>query len=183
MEMLPRAKAELLREERDAAAEMEATLDRFTDEQITNPRDQGGWSIQDHLNHLIDWETSAAMLLEHRSLDERLAALGLDKATAMKAGEDEENAILRARWPRTTAVETRAALRTSHERLLRAIEPLSDADLQADYSNFQPEVWGGGNGKPVMSWVVGNSSGHYREHLPWITEIAARGGRQARGER
>jgi hypothetical protein len=117
------------------------------------------------------------MLLERRPLAEQFAAMGVDKETAMGASEDELNNILRAQSRRRTAAETRAALRAAHEQLLRALDPLSDADLAKTHSFYQQEEWGGGSGKPAIHWVVGNSSGHYREHLPWIQAIAAQANR------
>ncbi len=172
MSTLPQTKLELLEELRSAATEFEQTLNAYSGDQMTGLRDQAGWSIQDHLNHLAAWEEGAASLLEHRPLYE---AMGVDLAPVQGANEDEENALIRGRTPRRTLAETRAALRAAHEHLLAALGGLTDADLFKTYSYYQPDEPGEDSGKPIIAWVVGNSSGHYREHLPWIKAIAAQG--------
>ncbi len=172
MSALPQTKVELLEELRSASTELEQTLDAQSDEQMTSLRDQAGWSVQDHLNHLVAWEEGAASVLEHRPLYE---AMGVDIAAVQGADEDEENAIIRERTPKRTLAETRAALRAAHAHLLAALDGLRDADLFKTYSYYQPDEPGENSDKPILAWVVGNSSGHYREHLPWIKAIAAQG--------
>jgi len=171
MHILPQSKAQVQEELQLASADLEQALAPLTDEQMTDLRDAAGWTIQDHLNHLAVWEESAALVLERCPRAERFAAMGVDFATVENLSEDEENALIRERTPSRTLAETRAALRTAHEHLLSALEPLSDADLERSYSHYQSEV-GTDSGRPIVAWIVGNSSEHYREHLPWIQAIA-----------
>lgn len=172
MENRPQTKAELLEQMQQAWTELEQTLDQWTDEQMTGLRDQAGWSIQDHLDHLVPWAEGTVALLERRS---RYEAMGIDAATAENSGFDELNAILRARTPRRSLAETRAAARAAHEHLLRTVEGIAEGDLFKPYSYYDPTARGENSGNPVVGWIVGNSSGHYREHLPWIQAIAVQG--------
>lgn len=173
MEARPQTKAELVQQMQQAWLELEQALDRWTPEQMTELRDQAGWSVQDHLDHLVPWAEGMVALFEHRS---RFEAMGVDPTEAEGSNSfNDINAILRARTPRRSLAETRAAVRAAHEHLLRAVEKLSEADLVKPYSFYQPNATGPDIGHPVIAWVVGNSSGHYREHLPWMKAIVAKG--------
>ncbi len=170
MEALPQTKSELLEQLDQSWAALEQALEPLSDEQITTLRDRVGWSIKDHLDHLSVWEEGIAALLERKP---RLAAMGLDAATAENASEDEINAMIRERIGSRGLSETRAALRASRAHLLNAINALQDADLLRPYSYYQPNEPGEDSGRPIINWVVGNSSGHYFEHLPWIQAIVS----------
>ncbi len=170
METLPQTKSELLEQLHQSWANLEQALEPLSDEQITTLRDRVGWSIKDHLDHLSVWEEGIAALLERKP---RIEAMGVDAATAENASEDEINAIIRERTGSRSLSETRAALRASRAHLVRALDALNDADLFRGYSYYQPDETGEDSGRPIISWIVGNSSGHYLEHLPWIQAIAS----------
>lgn len=170
----PHAKDELLKELQRASAELDRVLHDLPPGKITDTRDHARWSIQDHLDHLAVWEEGIAALLERSP---RWEAMGVDVATVARSDPDQVNAIIRARTPKRTLAETRAALRESHDHLLRALRPLTDADLLKTYSHYQPDEPGEDRGNPIIRWIVGNSSVHYREHLPWIEAILKQGKR------
>ncbi len=172
METGPQTKAELVEQMQQAWSELEQALDRWTPEQMTELRDQVGWSIQDHLDHLVPWAEGTVALLEHRS---RFEAMGIDAATAKSEDFDQLNAVLRSQTPRRSLAETRAAVRAAHDHLLHTVEKLSEADLFKPYSFYDPSAKGENSGNPVIGWIVGNSSGHYREHLPWMKAVVASG--------
>ncbi len=165
--------AQLKQQVQDAHATLAQTLSQYTDEQMTDRRDHAGWSIKDHLDHLAVWQDGIAALLERRPGYARYETMGVDAQIAESSNEDELNAIIRERTRRSTLAETRGYLDESQHRLLRALAKLSDADLQRGYSYYQPDFPGEESGRPIVGWIIGNSSGHYREHLPWIRDIAA----------
>ncbi len=169
MESMPKSKTELLEQLRQARTALEQTLSEFGDEQMTEWKDQVGWSIKDHLDHLAAWEHGIAALLQRRL---RFEAMGVDSATVRKSSEDELNEIIRQRSARRTLAQTRAALRRSHDDLVAAINALSDADLFKTYSYYQPDEAGEDSGRPIINWIIGNSSAHYMEHLAWIKALA-----------
>lgn len=175
METLPQTKSELLERLNQSWKKLERALEPLRDEQITSQRDRVGWSIKDHLDHLSVWEEGIAALLERKP---RLTAMGLDAAaTEGLGGEtlfDEMNAKIRERTKSRSLSETRTALRASREHLVRALDGLRDADLFRGYSYYQPDETGEESSKPIMDWVVNNSSGHYLEHLPWMQAIASK---------
>lgn len=174
MVALPQTKSELLEQLQQSWIKLEKALAPLSDEKIVSLRDQVGWSIKDHLDHLSIWEEGIAALLERKP---RLAAMGVDAEIAENASDetvfDEINAKIRERTELRTLSETRAALRASREHLVRALAALNDADLFRSYSYYQPHETGEDSGRPIIGWVIGNSSGHYLEHLPWIQAIAS----------
>jgi hypothetical protein len=129
-----------------------------------------GWAVKDHLIHLGAWELSLIGLLEGR---DRVTAMGVPGVEA------ETEAINRAVWTLhrdKTPQEAMAFFAATHAQLLSVLDKLSDDDLQLPYSHYQPQSKGRkGTDQPVYGWVAGNTFGHYSEHMPWITSLAAKG--------
>lgn len=166
----PTNKSELQQHLHQSWVELQQALDSLSDEQMTALKDQAGWTIKDHLAHLIPWEQGIIAMLRRQP---RYEAMGLDPAVVRTKSEDELNDILQKQYQSRSLSEVRDTLRRTHEELLATIDALSDADLHKTYSYYQPQEPGEDSGQPILRWVVGNSSGHYREHLPWIQAIAA----------
>jgi hypothetical protein len=166
----PSNKAEFQQHLRDAWAQLQETLDGLTEEQMTERVDHAGWSVKDHLAHLIPWENGMIALLKH---EPRYPAMGLAADTVLEEDEGELNEILRGPYESPTLAEVRERLRQTHEALVALVESLEPDDLLKTYSHYQPEEPGDDTGEPVLRWVIGNSGGHYLEHLPWIRELAS----------
>ncbi len=167
----PTNKAEFQQQLADAWSQLQQTLDSLTEEQMTERTDAAGWTVKDHLAHLIPWEQGMIALLKH---EPRYAAMGVD--VAQHEDEDQLNEILRAPYRSISLTEVRDRLRETHEALTALVASLGPDDLFKTYSHYQPDEPGEDSGEPVMRWVVGNSSGHYLEHLPWIRQLASGGG-------
>jgi hypothetical protein len=170
METLPQTKSELVEQLHQSWTKLEKALEPLSDEQITSRRDRVGWSIKDHLDHLSVWEEGIAALLERKP---RAQAMGV-AASAENMSSDELNAVIRERTKSRSLSETRTALHASREHLLNALNALVDADLFRTYSYYQPDEPDTDSTKPIISWIVGDSSGHYLEHLPWIQAIVSK---------
>ncbi len=168
MESMPKTKAELVQQLRQESAEMDRLLATLSDKQLTDLHDPSGWTIQDHLDHLAAWQEGVAAMLEKKP---RFEAMGVDLPTMLRTTEDEQNAIIRGRTHHTLP-QTRGALAGSYEHLLRALAPLTDADLHRPYSDYQPDEHSTESNRPAIEVVVNNSSKHYHEHIPWIKAIA-----------
>jgi len=167
----PTSKADFEDQLRDAWSQLQQALDSLTEEQMTERRDSAGWAVKDHLAHLIPWEQGMTALLRY---EPRYAAMGVD--VAQHENEDELNEALRAPYRSTSLTEVRERLRETHEALSALVTSLGPDDLFKTYSHYQPDEPGEDSGEPVIRWVVGNSSGHYLEHLPWIQRLASGGG-------
>jgi hypothetical protein len=124
------------------------------------------WSVKDHLVHVTAWERSTVALLEGR---DRLAEMGVPDV------KEEIEAINEAVWNlhrNDSSEQVLSDSRESHERLVAALEKLTDADLQKPYSHYQPDD--PDENRPVMAWVAGNTYEHYDEHAEWIKELLAK---------
>lgn len=169
----PASKTEFQAHLRDAWSQLQQTLDSLTEEQMTKRTDGAGWTVKDHLAHLIPWERGMIALLKRQP---RYSAMGVDLETVQRNDEGELNRILRAQQASASLADVRERLRRTHEGLSALVESLQPDDLLKPYSHYQPDEPGEDSGEPVLRWVVGNSSGHYLEHLPWIQRLAGGGG-------
>jgi uncharacterized protein (TIGR03083 family) len=167
---LPRDKTDLLARIERSWAELERTIGRLGDAQLTGPRDGGGWAVKDHLAHLAAWERSMAYLLRGRPRHE---GLGVDERTYLEGDEDEINdAIFRLGRDRPLP-ETLADWRETHRQLLATLAGLGDADLQKTYSDYLPDEPGEETGEPIVGRLAGNTYEHYDQHRGWIEALVA----------
>jgi hypothetical protein len=165
----PLTKSELLADmERDWTA-LNVALDRLTETQLTSPTDAQGWTIKDHLMHLVAWEQSVVGLLHGRP---RHLALGVDEALYLAGDEDAINAAIQQQTVAVPLSEVLAQLRQTHQQLLAALQPLSDADLRLPYRHYLPDEPADGDGPPAIDVIANNSARHFAEHLPWIEALA-----------
>jgi len=167
----PTNKAQFEDHLRDAWAQLQQTLDSLTEAQMTERTDAVGWTVKDHLAHLVVWEQGIIALLNR---EPRYEAMGVDVETVQRLNEwGVLNQILRVQDQSATLTDVRDRLRRAHEELVAIVASLEPGDLLKTYSHYQPDEPGEDSGEPVLRWVVGNSSGHYLEHLPWIQQLAA----------
>lgn len=168
----PITKSELLSDmERDWTA-LNTALDHLTETQITSPTDAQGWTVKDHLMHLVAWEQSVVDLLQGRP---RHVALGVDEALYLAGDEDAINAAIQLRQVAVPLIEALARLHQTHQQLLAALQPLSDADLHLSYRHYLPDEPADGDGPPAIDVIANNSARHFAEHLPWIEALTNSG--------
>jgi hypothetical protein len=165
---------------RDARARLNAVLDPLTDEQLTGPRDDGGWTVKDHVVNIALWERSIVNLL--RGVP-RYEALGVDRDTYNELDEHGLNAIMVAEWRERPLREVRALYRDTHHQTLHLLDTLTWDDLLRPYSDFLPDEPGEAaesvetsttQHRPVLWWVLGNTAEHYDQHRRWIEELMTR---------
>lgn len=169
-EQWPPSKADTLERLDQWWHELEQTLDAWSDDQLTDPRDAAGWSVKDHLSHLMVWEAGIVALLAKQP---RYEAMGFDVATMQSISEDEMNARIRQRYAAASLTDVRDELSQAHKALIAAIEAMPFDDLLKGYGHFQPDEPGARTDRPVLGLIFGNSSGHFEEHLPWMRAIVA----------
>ena len=133
---------------------LEAQLARLDAERMNTPVLPGGWSARDMLAHLGWWERRSVEIYYE------LAQGGDPTRPVTPAEVDVVNArILRELRPRSLDW-VRLYERRAYLDLLQIVETAPEDDL-FDAQRF---AWTGGY--PFAEWIVGNSSGHYAEHLP-----------------
>ncbi|MFN8531176.1 MAG: DinB family protein [Anaerolineae bacterium] len=141
-------------------------LNTLTPEQLTQKTDAAGWTIKDHVMHMALWEVGIAALLERQS---RTDAMGFDESV-WDLPIDEVNAILQQRYKHLEWEDVKSRFTRIHERLLKVVTSLNDADLVRPYKAFDPKT--DEDDRPVIEFIVGNTFEHYEEHLPWLKAIA-----------
>ena len=123
-----------------------------------------GWPVKVHVAHLADWEESLLGLLERGS---RAAAMGISEELWERHDTDAMNQFMAERAMAVPAAECVERLERTHERVLHALEGMTEAELLLPYSHYQPGV-APYESKPVVGWVVGNTFGHFDEHIGWL---------------
>ncbi len=157
-------KATLLQRLEQGWDELQAYLATLTPEQLTVPTDAAGWTVKDHLTHLAAWEDGVGKLLQKQPFR---IAMDLDQAT-WGHGEDAENELIRQRHLRWSMAEVMQHFQRVHERLLAQIHVMTDEDLRLAYKDYDVET---AQNVPIVDKIIGNSFGHYAEHIPWIEAL------------
>ncbi len=129
-----------------AGREMEQELSRASDD--SPPPEAGRWTARDHLAHLAAWREYAATVLD---------AVRTGAPVPVVADEDERNAEIYAETHGLSAAEVLDRAARSYERLVRALEACSDADLGKPLRS--------GSDAPVWGVVPGNGEAHVAQHL------------------
>ncbi len=145
-------------------------LSHLSEAQLTVPTDAEGWTGKDHLVHLAAWERSMFYLLAGKP---RYAGLGVDEALYLSGDFDAINAAIQSQQRDISLADALAELRRVHTELRTVLDGLTDADLQRTYSHYLPDEPGDDDGSPIIDRLVGNTSEHYAEHLPWMLELAS----------
>ncbi len=118
--------------------------------------DRGGWSPKDNLAHLAHWERYMRFFyLEHRPASE---AMGIDAQTLAGLDEDGINALVFERNRARTLQDVLAELERVHAEAVAALAQTPFPRLLEPYSTDDPQK------RPILLWVLGNTSGHFAEH-------------------
>ena len=165
-ETFPRSKAEVMSRIDAAWTALQQIVESATDDDLTAPGDDEGWSVKDHLAHLAVWERSLIALLTGEA---RHTAMGVDRATYEGEDVDRINAVIHATHRDRTLADVRVFADQTHRALLDVLEPLSYDDLMRPYAHYQPDA--PELTDPVGYWVAGNTYEHYDEHGGWIDAV------------
>ncbi len=146
-------------------AELQAFIASLSPQQLTVPADAVGWTVKDHLMHIVAWQDGINALLEGEDRRERM---GVDEATWQRRDFDAINAVIQKQHRHRTADDVLQMLRRTHAAFRAHVAAMIDADLQRPYSDFAPTS---DNTRPIVGWLEGDGFGHYAEHLPWMRAI------------
>lgn len=158
-EWLPGSKKELM-----SAIEREwnlliALANSLTDEQMTTP-DSGGWSPKDNLAHIGEWMN----LLMGYHLDKQPAHEVMRVLEEVTNGWDMEviNPVLFERNKDRSRSDVMSGLHQTYDRLIAKLNSMSFDDLLQPRRADDPEK------RPVLLWVLGDTSEHFQEHRETI---------------
>lgn len=164
-------KADLLNAIEGAWTNLNAALDRLTQEQMTETRDPQGWAVKDHLVHIAAWERSVVVFLQGRPRHE---GLEVDEQVYARGDDDEINAAIQEKRKDVSLSEALDDMRAVHDQLLSLLEPMTDDDLYKANSDFQPNATGERDERPVAGMIYSNTANHFSEHQEWIESLVSR---------
>lgn len=151
-------KADLLAHMREAHSDFYAMLDRIPDERTSEIALYDNWTIKDLIAHLGWWYQSAA---------DRIAAARRGDAPQTFSDYDALNAEVQAQYRDTPLAEVRAMEAKGFALLEDIVENADEAEL-FDAARYPKAA------RSVASYIIGNTYGHYEDHLPdakaWMTQ-------------
>jgi uncharacterized protein (TIGR03083 family) len=159
------SKAELLNKMQQGWDELDAYVKGLSEEQLTGPTDAAGWTGKDHLMHLAVWANGITDMLNGGV---RRESMGLDADTWASRDFDRMNAVIQQAHKDKPLGEVLTALRDAHNGLTAKVQSFTDDDLRRPYNAFDPTS---PQDRPIIGWIIGDSYGHYEEHIPWIDAI------------
>jgi hypothetical protein len=149
-------KAELLANIESAWDELQSAIDGLDEEQLTRLPVTGNWTLKDLLAHLAVWQSRLVtdlFKIERGFTPEwNLTDAQVDALNARFYKEQKDRPLERILDD----------LYGVHGALMSRLEALSDAAL----TDPKKHKWL--KGKPLSTFVAGDSLEHYREHLPEI---------------
>jgi hypothetical protein len=154
----------LLREIQTSWNELLRYLNSVSEEQLTIPTDAAGWTAKDHVIHLAVWESAAHAMLEGKSKREFLNI----SPEVWEQDDDPINAVLQERYEEMSIAEVIWTLHENHERLMKKLNSMSEADFQLPYSHYQGQS---SESRPIIDYVHWDTVNHYGQHLDWIRTI------------
>ena len=160
---VPGSKSELMSViARDWDLLMQAVL-RLDESQMTTP-DEGGWSPRDNLAHLAEWMN----VLMGYHIDRRPAHEVLGVSEELTKGWDMEviNPVLFERNRDRSTDEVLAWLKQVYGEVVAKLESMSFEELLAPRHADDPEK------RPVLLWVLGDTSEHFAEHRATIEKMS-----------
>jgi hypothetical protein len=162
----PQTKMDLLARVNAAMAELDGVLAPLSEERLSRPGADGGWSIKDHLYHLGTWRRKQAAQMRGESMTK---AIGVDQATWESDDIDAINAAIEGQSQALTASETLAYFGQAHADILAAIADFPEEDLGKPGYPDEPES------DPMANYIAGNTYAHDEEHLGYIRALLQEG--------
>lgn len=133
------------------------------DEQKMTALDEGGWSPKDNLAHLSEWMNS----LMGYHIDKRPAEEVMRLTPEQTRDWDMEviNPVLYERNKDRSIKDVMDELKQTYEKLLAKLDAMSFEDLLAPRHPNDPEK------RPLLMWVLGDTTEHFEEHREVIERM------------
>jgi len=159
---IPENKQELMSAIRREWGLLMDVVARLDEKQMTTP-DAGGWSPKDNLAHLSEWMNS----LMGYHMDKRPPHEVMRIPEEATKGWDMEiiNPILFERNKDRSTEDVLSELRRVYDTLIAKLEAMSFDELMAPRRADDPEK------RPLLLWVIGDTSDHFAEHRAVIERM------------
>ena len=161
-EWIPENKNELMSVIRREWGLLMDVVARLNEQQMVTP-DAGGWSPKDNLAHLSEWMN--CMMGYH--MDKRPSAEVLRIPEEATRGWDMEiiNPILFERNKNRSSQDVLDELRRTYDVVISRLESMSFDDLMKPRHADDPAK------RPLLMWVIGDTSDHFAEHRAVIEKM------------
>jgi len=125
--------------------------------------DEGGWSPKDNLAHIAEWIN----LLIGYHMDRRPSheVLGVSKEVVKDWDMEVINPVLFERNKDRSTQEVLDWAKRMYEEVLQKLEGMSFDDLLVPRHDDDPDK------RPLLMWVVGDTSDHFAEHRATIEKL------------
>lgn len=160
---IPGSKAELISAiKREWKSLMDAVAKLGEQQKMTTP-DEGGWSPRDNLAHLAEWMN---LLMGHH-MDKRPAreVFGIPEEVVKDWDMEVINPVLFERNKDRSTEDVLNQVKQVYEKLLAKLESMSFDDLLKPRDPEDPEK------RPLLLWILGDTSEHFAEHRETIEKM------------
>lgn len=154
-EWIPGSKAELMSAIRREWKLLMDVVDRLDERKMTAP-DEGGWSPKDNLAHLSEWMNS--LMGYHIDRRPPHEVMRLTEEQTRDWDMEVINPVLYERNKDRSIEDVLDELKQTYEKVLAKLDAMSFEDLMKPRHADDPEK------RPLLMWVIGDTSGHFAEH-------------------
>lgn len=162
-EWIPGSKAELMSAiKREWKALMDVVAKLEAANKMTT-RDEGGWSPKDNLAHLSEWMNS--VMGYHMDQRPPHEVMRIPEEAARGWDMEVINPILFERNKNRSLEDVMGELKQTYEKVIAKLEAMSFEDLMKPRHAEDPEK------RPLLLWVIGDTSGHFQEHRETIEKM------------
>lgn len=158
----PENKAELMTAIAREWTLLQSVIAKLDETKMTTP-DEGGWSPKDNLAHLTEWMN--ALMGYHMDRRPRHEVLNLPEEVTKDWDFAVINAALFERNRNRSTQDVLAELQRVYDELIKKLEATPFEDLLKPRHADDPER------RPVLLWVLGDSSEHFAEHRATIEKL------------
>lgn len=154
-ETLPKSKAEVMAQIDREWSRLMDVVEQLSPEQMITP-DEGGWSPKDNLAHLAVWmDILLGYYLDRRPAHE---VAGVTPDVTKDWDFDVMNQVFFERHRDQPVEEVLYELNKTYERVRARLDAMSYEDL------MKPRLADDPKQRPLLLWVLGNTSEHFEEH-------------------
>ena len=159
---IPGSKAELMSAIRREWKLLMDSVEKLGEQNMTRP-DEHGWSPKDNLAHLSEWMNS----LMGYHMDKHPAEEVMRLTKEQTEGWDMEviNPVLYERNKDRASGDVLAELKQTYEKLIAKLEAMPFEELLKPRHANDPEK------RPLLLWVLGDTSEHFAEHRETIEKM------------
>jgi uncharacterized damage-inducible protein DinB len=161
----PTQRDEVLANIRRARAELEASFAGLSEQQMTGPATEGGWTIKDHLAHITEYQRRAlAVIAGHHQAD----GFGVDRDTFEQfADVHAVNEFLFQRNRDRDLSDVIDDFRETYRLVEATVEQMNDTDMHRELSGTLAERF-----PRVVDLINFNIARHDRVHIKDIQALA-----------